>query len=276
MDRIGPFEKLTEYGGEALPDGVFVALHAEPYATDHDRAWIMSGPSPWLQHLAQFYLCVSYPSAKNRTNGGLEERFRRMRYNDAVKEITRITIQSALNVLPQRLGTLLPSRMDELVAFNTFSENEPVALLEIARGGSWVSQLGQKDILPTWVDVVGRLYAAAQRTVRRRKATVRFTLKGACSLTDVTLIVLEQALATGTTISEILPKVLQPCKSEPKRLIVAAYNASTDGIMRIKREYPDALVLVVILHAGVNQHGYLIHPGCGDVGRMDAGIPDEL
>lgn len=277
LDRVGPFEKIEEYQGEKLPNGVFVALRSEPYAQNNDHVSIIKGSSRWLLNLAQFYLCVGYPHADRRTRGNTaEDRFRRMKFNHAVAEIARVSIQSALNLLPHRLGPLLTSRMNERVQFQTFDENERVVLLEIVRGGSWISQLAQKELLPPWVDMVGRITASAQRTVKDGIATVEFSVKGECSLEGSTLITAEQALATGTTAVDVTPEVFRRCKSQPTRMIFIAFNAAVPGILKIKEEFPDATILVVMLHGGINTDGYIIRPGCGDVGRMDAGIPDKF
>ncbi|GEM_PF-4645668 len=277
MDRIGPFEKITEYQGQALPDGVFVALRSVPYTADNHHVWTFEGPSRWIQNLARFYLCIGYPASNHGQKIDADERYRRMKFNQAVAEIARVSIQSALNLLPHRLGLPLTTRIEgERAVFNTFDETTPIVLQEIVRGGSWVSQLAQKEILPPWVGTIGRITASAQRTVTNGKATVAFSIKGACPLGGSTLLTIEQALATGTTATDVTPEVLRRCRSIPEKMIFIAYNAAVDGILKVKECFPNATVLVVILHGGINQHGYLIHPGCGDVGRMDAGVPDEL
>lgn len=201
MDRIGPFEKLTEYRGEDLPNGVYVALQSHPINAQTDRVWEVRGPSTWLLHLARFYLCVTYPRNGELTNAQqMEEGYRQMKYNGAVEVIATITIQSALGLLPiAATGAPLESRIEgEYASFRTFGESEVISLLEIARGGSWITQLAQKKILPAWVRVGGRIYAEAQRdSDSGGEKLAHLTIKGRRDLRNTNLMVLEQALATG-------------------------------------------------------------------------------
>jgi uracil phosphoribosyltransferase len=110
-------------------------------------------------------------------------------------------------------------------------------------------------------------------------------VKGKTNLVGTTLLVLEQALATGTTIETVVRKWCARCESVPSKIIVGALHAAEDGIRKMMNlgdasngdpiaKIPVSVVAMV-LHGSMNDIGYLTGPGCGDVGALYVGVPDK-
>lgn len=84
------------------------------------------------------------------------------------------------------------------------------------------------------------------------------------------LIVADPALATGSTITAVLRRVLTG--SAPGKIIIASVLATRTGIERVLRSYPAAEIYTVAIDPEIDDMGYIV-PGLGDAGDRAFGGP---
>lgn len=78
------------------------------------------------------------------------------------------------------------------------------------------------------------------------------------------VIISDPMIATGSTLVKVIKTVLSHGEM-PRRLMILGLIAAPEGIMKIKKEFPNAEIFVVAIDTGLNHHGYII-PGLGDAG----------
>jgi uracil phosphoribosyltransferase len=80
---------------------------------------------------------------------------------------------------------------------------------------------------------------------------------------DDTVIVADPMLATGSTMSAVLDRVLD--NGRPERLLVLSAVAAPPGLVRVNESYPEADVLTVAIDERLDDDGFIV-PGLGDAG----------
>jgi uracil phosphoribosyltransferase len=75
------------------------------------------------------------------------------------------------------------------------------------------------------------------------------------------IIVVDPMIATGSTLVESLAKI----KDKARKVIVIGAIAAPEGLKRIEKEFPEALIIVASVDAGLNDKAFII-PGLGDAG----------
>lgn len=79
-----------------------------------------------------------------------------------------------------------------------------------------------------------------------------------------TVIVADPMLATGSTLSAVLERLLEG-ESEPAQLIVLSAVSAPDGLERINEEFPAARLVTVAIDDHLDEEGFIV-PGLGDAG----------
>ena len=79
-----------------------------------------------------------------------------------------------------------------------------------------------------------------------------------------TVIVADPMLATGSTLSAVLERLLEG-ESEPAQLIVLSAVSAPDGLERISKEFPVARLVTVAIDDHLDEDGFIV-PGLGDAG----------
>ena len=79
-----------------------------------------------------------------------------------------------------------------------------------------------------------------------------------------TVIVADPMLATGSTLSAVLGRLLDG-ESEPEQLIVLSAVSAPAGLERIGEEFPGATLVTVAIDDHLNEEGFIV-PGLGDAG----------
>jgi uracil phosphoribosyltransferase len=80
---------------------------------------------------------------------------------------------------------------------------------------------------------------------------------------DDTVIVADPMLATGSTMTAVLEKVLQ--QGRPERLVVLSAVSAPPGLVRVSEAFPAADILTVSIDERLDEDGYIV-PGVGDAG----------
>lgn len=228
------------------------------------------------QHLYDNLSCPLPPTSSERKELTQEQRdsynAQYGRYKRSVVTLTNhllFTVSDKLFETETKQGV---SRMGE--GFQVTGAKLPDLVLgQIARGGDKPTAIAKEFFWDNFGVPVGQLYSASQRKKNEDGSmSAEVMVKGRENLRGKTLIILEQALATGTTILASLKKWVEQCESEPERIIVCAIHATRDAIEVLA---PKMEVVVLLLHDGINADKYLLAPGCGDVGVMDVGLRDH-
>lgn len=218
-------------------------------------------------------------------SGDVSDREGLHQFQNSIKNLT----YALLSVIeeqffPEEAG-VCKSRMDETfrVACNTIPN---LVFGQIARGGDRPTFIAKEYLEHQYqCNPIPRLHAASQRKGERDAMDADVTVKGRTELKGKTLLILEQAVATVTTIPKALREWIRTCESKPDRVIVGAIHTSHESLTRLQNmgnpdDPNDPLhkiqvdVVAALLHNGINEKGYLTGPGCGDVGAKDAGLPD--
>jgi uracil phosphoribosyltransferase len=79
-----------------------------------------------------------------------------------------------------------------------------------------------------------------------------------------TVIVADPMLATGSTMSAVLERVVDG-GPDPEHLIVLSAVSAPDGLLRIGEEYPQVDLLTVAIDDHLDDRGFIV-PGLGDAG----------
>ena len=85
------------------------------------------------------------------------------------------------------------------------------------------------------------------------------------SLAGRPLILADPMLATGASMTEALPSLMEHDK--PSQLHIVSVVASPEGISAIQAVYPDAYIWVGAIDTGLNAEKYIV-PGLGDAGDL--------
>ncbi|MFB6086376.1 MAG: uracil phosphoribosyltransferase [Halodesulfurarchaeum sp.] len=88
-----------------------------------------------------------------------------------------------------------------------------------------------------------------------------------------TVIVADPMLATGSTASTVLGRVVVDAPPGADVVLLAAVSAPA-GIIRIEEEYPDVRVLTVAVDDHLDEDGYIV-PGLGDAGDRAFGTTES-
>ena len=75
-------------------------------------------------------------------------------------------------------------------------------------------------------------------------------------------------------------------RQRPARITVCCLHTAMESLQKLqslgdKNDMSDPLhgipadVISILVHGGIDDKGYLINPGCGDVGVMDVGLRDD-
>lgn len=268
------FESRNDIG-----KGVYIATGFEPPGGKGNTLLVLRGGTKALRRAIFDHLEPPYPPhARHLVDEEqiLISRARRALYREATARLTTTLTDAAYELLPSEEIVCRSSRTNEMGIIPTVPRNQRMIMLRISRGGDRPCFLAEEHLF-WWVAELSYLQAGSQRRKKESGMTVEeLTFKGRADLNGATLFVLEQALATGTTAITVTREFLKLCRGQPRRIIFAAINGCTEGIRALKSAFKDSLVFVAVLHRGLNEKGYLVGIGCGDVGQMDAGVPDEI
>ncbi len=78
------------------------------------------------------------------------------------------------------------------------------------------------------------------------------------------VIIADPMLATGSTLLEIM-KYITEGKQKPKKIILLSIISTKIGIDKIRKAYPDTIIVTVSIDPVLNSDGYIV-PGLGDAG----------
>ena len=78
-----------------------------------------------------------------------------------------------------------------------------------------------------------------------------------------TVVVADPMLATGSTMSAVLERLLE--QGDPDRLLVLSAVSAPEGVTRIAEQFPAVDVLTVAVDDGLDEEGFIV-PGLGDAG----------
>lgn len=78
------------------------------------------------------------------------------------------------------------------------------------------------------------------------------------------VIVADPMLATGSTLLGVMKYIIEK-NQKPKKLILLSLVSTRIGIVKIRRAYPDAVIVTVSIDPILNDDGYIV-PGLGDAG----------
>lgn len=78
------------------------------------------------------------------------------------------------------------------------------------------------------------------------------------------VVVADPMLATGSTLLGVMEYIMEK-NQKPKKLILLSVVSTRIGIDKIRRAYPDAVLVTVSIDPGLNEEGYIV-PGLGDAG----------
>jgi len=78
------------------------------------------------------------------------------------------------------------------------------------------------------------------------------------------VIIADPMLATGSTVLGVMRHIIEK-NQKPKKLIFLSVVSTRIGIDKIRRAYPDAVLVTVSIDPGLNDEGYIV-PGLGDAG----------
>lgn len=97
---------------------------------------------------------------------------------------------------------------------------------------------------------------------------IKMEYLSAPNLNDAVLILSDPMLATGASMEIVLKSLLE--QSTPKEVHIAAIIASSDGVDRIRRLFPDARIWLGALDEELTAKAYIV-PGLGDAGDLAYG-----
>ncbi len=83
------------------------------------------------------------------------------------------------------------------------------------------------------------------------------------------VIVADPMLATGSTLLGVMRYIMEK-NHKPKKLILLSVVSTRIGINKIRRVYPDAVLVTVAIDPKLNNEGYIV-PGLGDAGDRTFG-----
>jgi uracil phosphoribosyltransferase len=283
---IMPVRELTSI--EKRGGRVFVCCTAVKQEKGGKTEWLITAPSPMVGHKIFANLrCPLPPTWEEGREMGEEKLLSYNHQYDRYKEAVEWLDGYLLGVIADNLfgsqTKQAESRLGQDFAVSTMVLPKKIVLGEIARGGSKPTRIAERWFRRNFLRHVPNLYAASQRVGARDSMGAEAETKGRTDLTGATLIILEQALATCTTIEAVVRKWIARCESVPDRIVIGAYHAAHESLRRIQNmgaedkllgEIPVDVVALVV-HDGINEMGYLVGPGCGDVGVMDVGLRDK-
>ena len=87
-----------------------------------------------------------------------------------------------------------------------------------------------------------------------------------------TVIVADPMLATGSTATTVLSRVLEDAPAEAEILLLTAVSAP-EGVIRVEEAFPEVTVLTVAIDDHLDEDGYIV-PGLGDAGDRAFGTDD--
>lgn len=205
------------------------------------------------------------------------EENRRTPYKRSVEQIIRIMLEEVVEILGHRVEEST-SRMNERFTI-PHAEDPSFVLGMIARGGIRPTIVAEKFFEDEFDVDVPILYAGSQRVGNREDMSAEVTTKGRCDFAGRNLLILESALATGTTIARSVESWFRDGEGRPRSIVIGAIHTSRESIELVQSklarfEIPIHIV-AALEHNGMDQRGYLVGPGCGDVGAKDVGLPDK-
>lgn len=270
-----------------------VFVMARTFMQETDGAPICRVQAPTLMMGRSLHVNISTPLPPTRAERKLmseEEQLlsnvRQDRYRESVDWLSVAVLEEIANHLFEMRDAKGTSRLDELFVVNSLIVPQDIILGEIARGGSRPTAVALDWFRKHFGLRLHKLWAGSQRKGTRDEMGADAEVKGKEDLTGMTLLILEQAAATITTIPTVLRKWFNRCESVPDRVIVGAFHGTIESLRRLQNmgnsdDASDPLntlrvdVVCAMLHQDMNDDGYLIHPGCGDVGVMDVGLRDK-
>jgi uracil phosphoribosyltransferase len=143
----------------------------------------------------------------------------------------------------------------ELLAKETLPR--PPVLVGIARAGVPMMY----GMLKAFPDSLHGIIGAARDEVTH-EATLSYN--GASDLEGCTVIFTDPMLATGGSMEKAMSHLYKQ-NGRPSRAVVASIFATAEGIDRVHRVHPDALIVTATIDPVLNNRAY-IEPGCGDAG----------
>ncbi len=97
---------------------------------------------------------------------------------------------------------------------------------------------------------------------------IKMEYLSAPNIQDAILILSDPMLATGASMEIVLKNLLE--HGQPKQVHIAAIIASTDGLDRIRRLFPEAQIWLGALDEELTAKAYIV-PGLGDAGDLAYG-----
>jgi uracil phosphoribosyltransferase len=79
-----------------------------------------------------------------------------------------------------------------------------------------------------------------------------------------TVIVADPMLATGSTMSAVLERIVEE-QADPEHLFVLSAVSAPEGLLRVDEEFPEADLLTVAIDDHLDDNGFIV-PGLGDAG----------
>lgn len=88
-----------------------------------------------------------------------------------------------------------------------------------------------------------------------------------------TVIVADPMLATGSTATTVLERVLEDAPPDAEIILLSAVSAP-EGVVRVEEAFPDVTVLTVAIDDHLDEDGFIV-PGLGDAGDRAFGTSTE-
>lgn len=261
---------------------VYVAC--DPVEEGEEGFFLKSGDRLFTQNLATYLTTLSGLLTPEEIGRMAEEdwkehcRRRRAYHRARGKLVDRLMAGFADKCLPQVMKTGV-SRMGSPVHAEFIDRRTWMVMVRVSRGGDSPTFFGVK-MLQKYVDrPVQQIQVSAQRGEKDPenggRPKVAYKAKGRTPLDGKHLIIFEQASASGATVANVVPAVIDHCGGgTPLSTTFIYLNGCHHGIRETRKAVPGATIIVGCLHHGLDDSWYLINPGCGDVGAEEAEMPD--
>ncbi len=188
------------------------------------------------------------------------DRLRFRRNLERVGEVLAYEISKTLNYEPSVVQTPLGEAQESLLT-------DRIVLATILRAGLPFHQ----GMLNFFDRADSAFVSAYRRHYQSGEFEIKMEYVSAPNLDDAVLILTDPMLATGASMEIVLRELLEMGK--PREVHVAAVIASTNGVDRIRRMFPDVKLWLGALDEELTAKAYIV-PGLGDAGDLAYGDKD--
>lgn len=251
LDRISPiFLRLLDVKKINLPEASFEALKRTAKNQTLESPPAFSHPTPAAT--------VAYESLNMRARPYITQlRNRELAietFREAADKLTQLMAIEAEAALPQTsisIETPLASASGTCI-------QKKVVLLPILRSGLALLHTFLQHFPSSRVGMIGMKR-------NEKTAIAQCYLDNLPEMTsEDRVIILEPMIATGGSLSSSLALLVSK-GIKPEQIIIVSFIAAPQGLLRLRKEFPDAKIIVAQIDVTLNEHKFIV-PGLGDFG----------